>query len=49
MLQIKSVQSEHEFMMLLLFSEFVEDNTVVKGDHASYAKKRSPMVTLDGI
>ena len=34
MLQIKSVQSEHEHMMLL-FSEFVEDNTVVKGSHAA--------------
>src|SRR5256885_5730126 len=39
MLQIKSVQSEHECMMLL-FSEFVEVA-------CSYAKKRSPMVTLD--
>ena len=39
MLQIKSVQSEHEFMMLLLFSEFVEDNTVVKGSHAAMQRK----------
>jgi len=38
MLQIKSVQSEHECMMLL-FSEFVEDNTVVKGSHAAMQRK----------
>jgi hypothetical protein len=38
MLQIKSVQSEHEHMMLL-FSEFVEDNTVVKGSHATMQRK----------
>ena len=38
MLQIKSVQSEHECMMLL-FSEFVEDNIVVKGSHAAMQRK----------
>ena len=37
-LQIRSVQSEHE-RMVMLFSEFVEDNTVTKGTHVTMQRK----------